>query len=101
LVFQSVAGTEAANKSFGIDLKMLGEAHEAAKSSGFGVQGSGNAGEFNVMYFETGQGGGLSANGDHGVDQQRLEARADAVAGARGRLLEIDTTHRLLQAARK
>src|SRR5689334_14757315 len=87
LVFQSVAGTEAANKSFGIDLKMLGEAHDAAKGSGFRVQGSGNAGEANVMYFETGQGSALSANAHHGVDQQTLEARAYAVARAFSPLL--------------
>ena len=78
LVFQSIAGTEAANRSFGIDLKMLKEAHEAgtvsAKRTGLSSQ--------NVMYFETGQGSALSANAHHGVDQQTLEARAYAVARA-------------------
>jgi ethanolamine ammonia-lyase large subunit len=71
LVFQSIAGTEAANKSFGIDLKMLEEAWHAAKERHPGA---------NVMYFETGQGSALSANAHHGIDQQTCEARAYAVA---------------------
>ena len=74
LVFQSVAGTEAANRSFGIDLALLREAREAALSLGRGTVGN------NVMYFETGQGSALSANAHHGVDQQTCEARAYAVA---------------------
>ena len=74
LVFQSIAGTEAANKSFGINLEILQEGHEAA----LGLQ-RGTAGN-NVMYFETGQGSALSANAHHGIDQQTLEARAYAVA---------------------
>ena len=74
LVFQSIAGTEAANKSFGIDLSLLDEAWQAATSLRRGTAGK------NVMYFETGQGSALSANGHHGVDQQTLEARAYAVA---------------------
>jgi len=74
LVFQSVAGTQAANKSFGIDLALLGEARAAALSLNRGSLGD------NVMYFETGQGSALSANAHHGVDQQTLEARAYAVA---------------------
>ncbi|MGH7213757.1 MAG: ethanolamine ammonia-lyase subunit EutB, partial [Tepidisphaeraceae bacterium] len=74
LVFQSVAGTEAANKSFGIDLKMLREARDAATSLKRGAVGD------HCMYFETGQGSALSANAHHGVDQQTLEARAYAVA---------------------
>ncbi len=73
-MFQSIAGTETANKSFGIDLAMLGEAREAALSLRRGTLGD------NVMYFETGQGSALSANAHHGVDQQTLEARAYAVA---------------------
>ena len=76
LVFQSIAGTEAANKNFGIDLALLGEACEAALSLRRGTVGD------NVMYFETGQGSALSANAHHGVDQQTLEARAYAVARA-------------------
>jgi ethanolamine ammonia-lyase large subunit len=76
LVFQSIAGTEAANKSFGISLAMLKEAREAALSLHRGTVGD------NVMYFETGQGSALSANAHHGVDQQTLEARAYAVARA-------------------
>ena len=74
LVFQSIAGTEAANRSFGITLAMLEEAREAALSLRRGSVGN------NVMYFETGQGSALSANAHHGIDQQTLEARAYAVA---------------------
>jgi ethanolamine ammonia-lyase large subunit len=76
LVFQSVAGTEAANRHFGVNLALLGEAREAALSLGRGTIGT------NVMYFETGQGSALSAEAHHGVDQQTLEARAYAVARA-------------------
>jgi ethanolamine ammonia-lyase large subunit len=74
LVFQSIAGTQAANKSFGIDLELLAQAREAALALK-----RGNVGD-NVMYFETGQGSALSADAHHGVDQQTLEARAYAVA---------------------
>ena len=74
LVFQSIAGTEAANRSFGITLSVLDEAHAAALELKRGTVGD------NVMYFETGQGGALSANAHHGVDQQTCEARAYAVA---------------------
>ena len=74
LVFQSIAGTEAANRSFGIDLKLLAETQSAALSLGRGSVGN------NVMYFETGQGSALSANAHHGVDQQTCEVRAYAVA---------------------
>jgi ethanolamine ammonia-lyase large subunit len=76
LVFQSIAGTEAANKSFGINLTLLDEARAAALSLRRGTVGD------NVMYFETGQGSALSAQAHHGVDQQTLEARAYAVARA-------------------
>jgi ethanolamine ammonia-lyase large subunit len=76
LVFQSIAGTEAANKSFGIDLALLGEARDAALSLRRGTVGD------NVMYFETGQGSALSANAHAGADQQTVEARAYAVARA-------------------
>src|SRR5665213_480437 len=81
LVFQSIAGTEAANRSFGIDLALLRQAHQAGLSLQRGSVGN------NVMYFETGQGSALSANAHHGVDQQTLEARAYAVARAFGPLL--------------
>lgn len=74
LVFQSIAGTEAANRGFGIDLSLLQEARDAALSLQRGTVGD------NVMYFETGQGSALSADAHHGVDQQTLEARAYAVA---------------------
>ncbi len=80
LVFQSIAGTEAANRSFGVNLSLLTEAHQAAQSLGRGaICADGTTGD-NVMYFETGQGSALSANAHHGVDQQTLEARAYAVA---------------------
>lgn len=76
LIFQSVAGTEAANDGFGITLAMLAEAQEAGLSLNRGTIGR------NVMYFETGQGSALSADAHHGVDQQTLEARAYGVARA-------------------
>ncbi len=74
LVFQSIAGTQAANDSFGVTLQMLTEANQAARELRRGTVGN------NVMYFETGQGSALSANAHHGVDQQTCEARAYAVA---------------------
>jgi len=80
LVFQSIAGTEAANRSFGVNLALLGEANEAARALNRGVAGADGTAGRNVMYFETGQGSALSANAHHGVDQQTLEARAYAVA---------------------
>ncbi|MCK8783195.1 ethanolamine ammonia-lyase subunit EutB [Roseomonas sp. NAR14] len=76
LVFQSVAGTEAANAGFGVSLAVLREAEAAALSLGRGTAGR------NVMYFETGQGAALSAEAHHGVDQQTVEARAYAVCRA-------------------
>jgi ethanolamine ammonia-lyase large subunit len=76
LVFQSVAGTQAANSGFGVTLDLLREAHEAALGLGRGTVGT------QCMYFETGQGSALSAGAHHGVDQQTLEARAYAVARA-------------------
>jgi ethanolamine ammonia-lyase large subunit len=72
LVFQSIAGTEAANQSFGINLALLDEACQAARELHRATE--------HVMYFETGQGSALSANAHHGVDQQTCEARAYAVA---------------------
>jgi len=80
LVFQSIAGTEAANRSFGVNLALLGEANEAARALNRGVACADGSVGRNVMYFETGQGSALSANAHHGVDQQTLEARAYAVA---------------------
>jgi ethanolamine ammonia-lyase large subunit len=79
LIFQSIAGTEAANRSFGVNLALLEEANDAGQALKRGTFGR------NVMYFETGQGSALSANahygtGGLGVDQQTLEARAYAVA---------------------
>ena len=74
LVFQSISGTEIANKVFGINLGILEEAYDAALSLKRGTVGQ------NVMYFETGQGSALSCRGDWGVDMQTCEARAYAVA---------------------
>ena len=74
LVFQSIGGTEGVNRSFGVSLALLQEAHEAALALGRGSLGD------NCMYFETGQGSALSAEAHHGVDQQTLEVRAYAVA---------------------
>jgi len=74
LVFQSVAGTEAANAGFGINLSLLAEARDGALALKRGSLGT------NVMYFETGQGSALSAGAHHGLDQQTCEARAYAVA---------------------
>ena len=74
LVFQSIAGTEAANASFGVTIAMLGEARDQALELRRGTVGD------NVMYFETGQGSALSANAHHGVDQQTCEARAYGLA---------------------
>jgi ethanolamine ammonia-lyase large subunit len=81
LCVQSIAGTEAANRGFGIDLALLREAHEATRSLDRGTVGG------NVMYFETGQGSCLSSDAHHGVDQQTLECRAYAVARAFAPLL--------------
>ncbi len=74
LVFQSIAGTEAANASFGVNIAMLEDARAQALELKRGTVGD------NVMYFETGQGSALSANAHHGVDQQTLEARAYGLA---------------------
>ena len=74
LVFQSIAGTEQANDSFGINLQLLQEAHDAAQNLKRGTVGT------NCMYFETGQGSALSADAHEGLDQQTCEARAYAVA---------------------
>jgi len=74
LCFQSIAGTQRANESFGINLSLIEEAYQATLSLDRGTVGK------NVMYFETGQGSALSANANFGVDQQTCEARAYAVA---------------------
>ena len=74
LVFQSIGGTEATNQGFGVNINVLAEAYDAALSLNRGTVGN------NVMYFETGQGSALSANGHHGVDQQTCETRAYALA---------------------
>jgi ethanolamine ammonia-lyase large subunit len=79
LVFQSIAGSEAANASFGVSLELLDEADAMARELRRGGIGGETGGE-NVFYFETGQGSALSANAHHGVDQQTMEARAYAVA---------------------
>jgi ethanolamine ammonia-lyase large subunit len=74
LVFQSIAGTESANRAFGVSLSLLDEAHAAALQLHRGTIGD------NAMYFETGQGSELSSNGHEGIDQQTAEARCYAVA---------------------
>jgi ethanolamine ammonia-lyase large subunit len=79
LVFQSVAGTEGANKAFGVDIALLREGLAAGRSLNRGTVGD------NVMYLETGQGSALSSGahlgmGGRPVDQQTLETRAYAVA---------------------
>ena len=79
LLFQSIAGSEKANASFGVNLALLAEAEAMARELGRGGTGAESGGE-NVFYFETGQGSALSANAHHGVDQQTMEARAYAVA---------------------
>ena len=76
LVFQSIGGTEATNRSFGVTAALLAEANEAARTLERGTVGR------NVMYFETGQGSALSASAHHGVDQQTIEARAYGLARA-------------------
>jgi ethanolamine ammonia-lyase large subunit len=81
LVFQSIGGTEATNRSFGITLSMLTEARQAALALKRGTVGD------HVMYFETGQGSALSADASFGVDQQTVEARAYGVARAFAPLL--------------
>ena len=80
LLFQSIAGTEAANISFGINLGLLREGrdrvlehHRNRNVAWVGDQ---------AMYFETGQGSALSAGAHHGIDQVTLEARAYGVARA-------------------
>jgi ethanolamine ammonia-lyase large subunit len=78
LIFQSIAGTEQANTSFGINLALLDEANRSARELNRSTVPTTQPA--NVMYFETGQGSALSANAHHGVDQQTLEARAYAVA---------------------
>ena len=80
LVFQSIGGTEGTNRSFGIDLAVLGEARAAALSLKRGALFEDGERGSNVMYFETGQGSALSANAHHGCDQQTIEARAYGVA---------------------
>ena len=85
LLFQSIAGTEAANRSFGVSLSLLEEANEAGQALKRGAICADGITGTNVMYFETGQGSALSANAHHGagglgVDQQTLEARAYGVA---------------------
>ena len=80
LLFQSIAGTEAANRSFGITLNMLREGREQVLDH-HRQRDNKWVGD-NVMYFETGQGSALSAEAHHGVDQLTLEARAYGVARA-------------------
>jgi ethanolamine ammonia-lyase large subunit len=78
LLFQSIAGTQAANASFGVSLSLLREGLERVRES-HRRRSLAWVGD-NVMYFETGQGSALSADAHHGVDQLTLEARAYGVA---------------------
>jgi ethanolamine ammonia-lyase large subunit len=80
LLFQSIAGTELANQSFGISLATLRDGRERVleQHAKRNVPWAGTQ----VMYFETGQGSALSAGAHHGVDQLTLEARAYGVARA-------------------
>src|ERR1700738_4199223 len=78
LVFQSIAGTQEANRSFGIDLALLKQAHQAGLSLRRGTVGT------NCMYFETGQGSALPAGGHPGGDQQTCAAAPPAPGRALG-----------------
>jgi ethanolamine ammonia-lyase large subunit len=73
LCFQSIAGSEGANRNFGVTVKLLDEAYAMTRELGT-AQGP------NVMYFETGQGTALSANAHHDTDQLTMEARAYGLA---------------------
>ncbi len=68
MIFQSIAGTEIANRSFGISADMIREAQELVKKQGTGTGP-------NLFYFETGQGSELSAEAHMGIDQVTLESR--------------------------
>ncbi|KML37357.1 ethanolamine ammonia-lyase subunit EutB [Cytobacillus firmus] len=68
MIFQSIAGTEAANRSFGITASLLEEANDMAKTLGTGTGPQ-------RLYFETGQGSELSAEAHFGMDQMTLESR--------------------------
>jgi ethanolamine ammonia-lyase large subunit len=73
LMFQSLAGSEAANKAFGISVKLLDEAYATMEEKGTG-KGP------NRMYFETGQGSALSSAANFDADQVTLEARCYGLA---------------------
>lgn len=73
LMFQSIAGSEGANRNFGVSVAVLDEAMDLARREG-------TARGPNVMYFETGQGTALSANAHHDTDQVTMEARAYGLA---------------------
>jgi len=68
MIFQSIAGTEIANRSFGISADLIREAEELIKKQGTGTGP-------NLFYFETGQGSELSAEAHMGIDQVTLESR--------------------------
>lgn len=68
LIFQSIAGSEKGNKSFGIDANMISEARALALQQG---QCPGP----NVMYFETGEGSELSSDANFGADELTMESR--------------------------
>ncbi|QTD40506.1 ethanolamine ammonia-lyase subunit EutB [Sporosarcina sp. Te-1] len=68
MIFQSIAGTEKAHRSFGISAELIEEARDLALKQGTGTGPQ-------VMYFETGQGSELSAEAHYGIDQLTLESR--------------------------
>jgi ethanolamine ammonia-lyase large subunit len=87
ILFQSLAGTEAAIASFGITVAMLDEASAMIRERGTLRHGapanrarSAPSGGRQLMYFETGQGSELSANAHGGADQVTLEARCYGLA---------------------
>jgi ethanolamine ammonia-lyase large subunit len=85
LLFQSIAGTQAANASFGISLSLLREGRERVRESHRRREVAWVGDD--VMYFETGEGSALSADAYHGIDQLTLEARAYGVARTLGPFL--------------
>lgn len=82
MIFQSIAGTETANRSFGINVQLLEEANEVAKAYGTGTGPQ-------HLYFETGQGSELSAEAHFGIDQVTLEVGTMDLPGILIRTLSI------------
>ncbi len=74
ILFQSLAGSQSANKHFGISVSTIKEANDLAKDK--------HPDWPNHLYFETGQGSELSLESHEGVDQVTLEARTYGLARA-------------------